>query len=144
MRHAIGIAVALAGVALGQVRGPGPDETVLVVLEGRLGPPPDERTAGATLQLDVKGERRAFQVERARVLRGERFGPDVVDEVSPFRPSLYLRGPDGLLMQIERAGPADRLAITGYYRSGSRNFLVSAVHVVDAAREHDGRPRGGR
>jgi hypothetical protein len=128
-------AVLLASAVLTRVAGdarlPIPAESpTLVVLEGRLGPPAPRRTAAADLELDVDGRRQRFQVSAARILRGSRLGADLLAELSPHRPSLFLRGPEELLRRLADARPEDRVEITGYHRTGSRDLLVSDVRVA--------------
>jgi len=65
-----------------------------------------------------------------RVLRGSFLGADLLAELSPQRPSLYLRAPDELLKKLESATPADRVELTGYHRTGSRDLLVSDVKIT--------------
>jgi len=110
------------------VQPPG-ESPALVVFEGRVGPPEPERSAAADLELDVGGTRLRFQVSRARVLRGSFLGADLLAELSPHRPSLYLRGPDELLKKLKVATPDDRVELTGYHRTGSRDLLVSDVQI---------------
>jgi len=110
------------------VQPPG-ESPALVVFEGRVGPPEPGRSAAADLELDVGGTRLRFQVSRARVLRGSFLGADLLAELSPHRPSLYLRGPDELLKKLKVATPDDRVELTGYHRTGSRDLLVSDVQI---------------
>ena len=110
------------------VQPPG-ESPALVVFEGRVGPPEPERSAAADLELDVGGTRLRFQVSRVRVLRGSFLGADLLAELSPHRPSLYLRGPDELLKKLKVATPDDRVELTGYHRTGSRDLLVSDVQI---------------
>jgi len=114
------------------VQPPG-ESPALVVFEGRVGPPEPGRSAAADLELDVDGTRVRFQVSRVRVLRGSFLGADLLAELSPHRPSLYLRGPDELLKKLRSATPDDRVELTGYHRTGSRNLLVSDVDVKPPA-----------
>ena len=109
---------------------PTPSESpALVVFEGRVGPPEPGRSAAADLELDVSRERLRFQVSRVRVLRGSFLGADLLAELSPQRPSLYLRGPDELLQKLKSTTPDDRVELTGYHRTGSRDLLVSDVQI---------------
>jgi hypothetical protein len=110
------------------VQPPG-ESPALVVFEGRVGPPEPGRSAAADLELDVGGTRLRFQVSRVRVLRGSFLGADLLAELSPHRPSLYLRGPDELLKKLKVATPDDRVELTGYHRTGSRDLLVSDVQI---------------
>ena len=114
------------------VQPPG-ESPALVVFEGRVGPPEPGRSAAADLELDIDGTRVRFQVSRVRVLRGSFLGADLLAELSPHRPSLYLRGPDELLKKLRSATPDDRVELTGYHRTGSRNLLVSDVDVKPPA-----------
>jgi hypothetical protein len=114
------------------VQPPG-ESPALVVFEGRVGPPEPGRSAAADLELDADGTRVRFQVSRVRVLRGSFLGADLLAELSPHRPSLYLRGPDELLKKLRSATPDDRVELTGYHRTGSRNLLVSDVDVKPPA-----------
>ena len=109
---------------------PPAESPALVVFEGRIGPPEPGRSAAADLELDVTGERLRFQVSRVRVLRGSFLGADLLAELSPHRPSLYLRGPDELLQKLKAAGPDVRVELTGYHRTGSRDLLVSDVKIT--------------
>ena len=124
------LAVVLAGVPMEK---PG-ESPALVVFEGRIGPPEAGRTAAADLELDVDRTRVRFQVSRVRVLRGSFLGADLLAELSPHHPSLYLRGPESLLRKLLEATPADRVELTGYHRTGSRDLLVSAVEIRSAGR----------
>ena len=121
------VALVLAGNVPSETPGESP---ALVVFEGRVGPPEPGRSAAADLELDVAGTRLRFQVSRVRVLRGSFLGADLLAELSPQRPSLYLRAPDELLKKLASATPADRVELTGYHRTGSRDLLVSDVKIT--------------
>jgi hypothetical protein len=129
MRFALLLAASALRLA-GNLPVPSPSESpALVVFEGRVGPPEPGRSAAADLELAVAGTPLRFQVSRVRVLRGSFLGADLLAELSPQRPSLYLRGPDELLQKLGSATPDDRVELTGYHRTGSRDLLVSDVQV---------------
>jgi hypothetical protein len=132
---AIGLVLALALVArapASEIPGDIGPRADLIRLEGRLGPPAPGRSAAADLELETPAGRMRLQVESARVLRGERSGPDFLDEVSAYRPSLLVQGPAEVLAKLTKATPGSRLVITGYHRSGSRTFALSSVEVEAA------------
>ena len=125
--------LALVPRVAAQVRPGGPVTTVLVRFDGRIGPPSARRSAAADLVLRV-GERDVrVQVEEARVLRGGRSGPDVLDELAGRWPSLYVRGPVSLLAPLAAAGSGERVVLTGNQRTGSREFFVTEVRVGGGA-----------
>ena len=119
--------------AAAQPRPGGPTRTILIRLEGRMGPPSSTRVAAASLLLQVGERTLQFQVDEARVLRGDRFGPDVLDELAGRWPSLFVRGPASLLQRLTAAGPGDRVVLTGYHRAGSREFALAEVKTADGA-----------
>jgi hypothetical protein len=101
-------------------------------LEGYVGAPARGRSSAADLAFEHGEKRIRFQVESARVIQGNRSGPDFLDEVSAAPAKLTVEGPDELLDELERAQPGNRVVLTGYHRTGSRNFAVSAVEVETA------------
>ena len=98
-----------------------------------MGPPSSNRVAAASLVLRVGDRDLQFQVDEARVLRGDRFGPDVLAELAGRWPNLFVRGPASLLQRFTAARPGDRAVLTGYHRAGSREFAVAEVKVADGA-----------
>lgn len=127
------VALALVKPATAQERPTGPTPTTLVRLEGRMGAPSSDRVAAADVVLRVGDRDLRFQVDEARVLRGDRFGPDVLAELAGRWPSLFARGPAPLLERLVAAGSGDRIVLTGYHRAGSREFSVAEVKVADGA-----------
>jgi hypothetical protein len=104
----------------------------LIRLEGRVGVRDPNRKGPADLDLQWDDTRVRLQVSRARVLRGNRLGEDFLAEIAPYEPSLFLQGDEALLERLRHAKPGDRVAVTGYHRTGSRTFEVSAVDAMPA------------
>jgi hypothetical protein len=63
------------------------------------------------------------------VVRGGLLGSEVHDDVRPFDPGFYLRGPADLLAKIRPTTAAETVVITATYHRGERNLLVSAVEM---------------
>jgi hypothetical protein len=120
--------VACAGTAVAQLRFP-QTRTALVRFEGTWGPPRQEHTAAADLLLERGKAHDRMQVEEARVITGDRSGPDVLAEAQARRPSFRLRGPVDLLARLDGAQPGEHVQMTGYLRSGSADLTLSSVVV---------------
>ena len=134
MRTALGmvLAVCVVGhVAAGE--SPVTSLNVQVLrFDGRLGPPAPHHVAAADLMLDAAGQRARMQVESLDVLMGDILAADVLAELYPLRPSLFLRGPEELVRRFGAARPGDHVVLTGYRHSGSRDLFLSAVEVEAA------------
>ena len=102
--------------------------TSLVRLDGTWGAP-QAGHAAADLSLEDGKTQRRMQVETARVLMGDRSGPDVLAEASGRRPGFRLRGPRELLDRLATANAGEHVEITGYLRSGSPDLQVTSVTV---------------
>jgi hypothetical protein len=127
----LALLVALSAAATDLPLGPG-SRTAQIRLEGYIGPPAPGRSSAADLVLEHDEKRIRFQVDSARVLQGNRSGPDFLDEVSAEPAKLIVEGPGELLAKLVAAQPAERVVLTGYHRSGSRNFAIAAVEVEPA------------
>jgi hypothetical protein len=66
------------------------------------------------------------------VLQGQRLGADMLADVQPYDPNLFVRGPHELLDRLARGGPADAVEMIGYVRTSSRVLLLSAVTIAPA------------
>lgn len=108
--------------------------TTLVRLEGTWGPPRPGHSAAADLELEHGDDEDRMQVETARILMGDRSGPDVLAEASARRPAFRVRGPRQLLARLDAAEPGQHVEITGYIRSGSTELQASSVIVGDQGR----------
>ena len=117
--------------ASGELRFP-QTRTTLVRFQGTWGPPQPGHVAAADLELEHGKVTARMQVETARVLMGDRSGPDVLAEASGRRPSFRLRGPRELLTRLDGARPGQHVEIAGYLRSGSPELELTAVTLGDA------------
>jgi hypothetical protein len=121
-----------AAVAAAQVGRPLGMRLIQIRLEGHVGAPDPKHRAAGDLTFRWGDTRVRFQAGRVVVTRGERLGADFLAEIAPYHSILILQGDDALLDRIRAAKPSDRLSITGYHRTGSRTFAVSAVDVKPA------------
>jgi len=134
MRQGVGVPIVLAvllalgGAAYARELPEQPLEVRVIRIEGHLGGR-GRAAPAATLVLDADGARYDLQVDHADVLRGSVLASDFLAEVSPYRPSLRLHGAPTELDALRTAKPESTVAITGYQRSGSRDFFVSQVEV---------------
>lgn len=129
--HAVaGVAALLLAISAHAAEPPSGEVSAvrLLRLVGHPGAPA-KRSAAAGLTLDVRGRTIRFQVERIDVLKGNVLGADVLAEVSPYNPSLRLRGATPILGRLETSTARDEVQITGWHRPGSRDLLVSDIHV---------------
>jgi hypothetical protein len=96
-------------------------------MDGYIGEPPAKRREMADLRLRVSGENVRFQVTSARVTSGSMKAANVFNQVRPYRPNFILRGPKELLATVRDAPPGTTLQISGQWRPGSQDLLVSSV-----------------
>src|SRR5262245_1978995 len=97
-------------------------------LNGYVGQPPSNGREMADLRLRAAGEDVRFQVTSARILSGSSMAPaNVFNQVRPYRPNFILRGPKDQLARVAHAPRGIVLRITGHWRPGSRDLLVSSV-----------------
>ena len=130
-RHALaGVAALLLAIPAPAAERPSGEVSAVRLLRF-VGHPggPGKRTAAAALTLDVRGRTIRFQVERVEVLKGDVLGAEVLAELSPYNPSLRLRGAPPILAKLEASTAHDEVQITGWHRAGSRDLLVSDIQV---------------
>ena len=101
--------------------------THLLRIDGYVGPRAEGRREMADLVLRANGKDVPFQVTSAIVLTGSSDPWTVFNQVRPYRPSFFLQGDRHLLGKVQHAAPGSRLRIQGYWRSGTRDFMVSSV-----------------
>ena len=96
-------------------------------MDGYVGQPPEDRREMADLRLRAAGEDVRFQVTGARMLTGSVSIQSFLNRVRPYSPNLILRGPKDLLARVAHAPRGAVLRITGSWRPGSQDLLVSSV-----------------
>ena len=133
MRAAAALGLAFtAAVAAAQFGRPSGVQLIQIRLEGHVGAPDPKHRAAGDLTFRWGNTRVRFQADRVVVTRGERLGADFLAEIAPYRSTLILQGDEALLDRIRTAKRSDRLSVTGYHRTGSRTFSVSAVDLKPA------------
>lgn len=107
----------------------------LIRLTGHVGDARAGETGTTNLVLDVAGSDKAFQLRQLDVVSGNRSSSEVLSQITPVKPSLYLRAPTSVLAPLDDASPDDTLVIQGFLRrDGGRNLQVSEVKVTAPAR----------
>ena len=71
-----------------------------------------------------------FVVEEIWVLSGDVASHDVLSEVEPYTPSMWLEGPREVIDRLVDADPERLLEVTGYFRRGVRMLMLSSVEPV--------------
>ena len=96
-------------------------------MDGYVGQPPRERREMADLRMRAAGKDVRFQVTSARVLTGSMAPANVFNQVRPYRPNFILRGPQDQLARVANAPRGAVLRISGRWRPGSQDLMVSSV-----------------
>ena len=96
-------------------------------MDGYVGQPPSGRREMADLRLRAAGKDVRFQVTSARVLSGNMKAASVFNQVRPYRPNFILRGPKQQLARVANAPRGTILRISGQWRPGSKDLMVSSV-----------------
>ncbi len=96
-------------------------------MDGYVGEPPSDRREMADLRLRAAGENVRFQVTSAKVLTGSMHAANVFNQVRPYRPNFILRGPRDQLARVANAPRGAVLRISGRWRPGSQDLMVSSV-----------------
>lgn len=96
-------------------------------MDGYVGQPAPGRREMADLRIRAAGEDVRFQVRSARVLTGGMSAANVFNQVRPYRPNFVLRGPKDQLRRLANAPRGAVLRISGRWRPGSQDLLVSSV-----------------
>ncbi len=104
-------------------------QVYLLRLEGHLGARRANDKGVTNLWLNHHGKSYRFQLSRLRVLTGDRLYSSIIAEVQPYRPNFFLRGADTMVQRLDNAAANDRIAITAYWRSGTRDLMVNEVTV---------------
>jgi len=105
---------------------------ITIQMDGYVGPPPHGRHEVADLRLGIDRDEVRFQVTNARLITGGTTAAAVFRQVRPLRPNFRLRGTPELLGRVAGAAPAAQLRITGTWRPGSRDLLLSSVEARPA------------
>jgi hypothetical protein len=107
----------------------------LIRLTGHVGAALAGETGTTNLTLNVDGSDNTFQLRQLDVLTGNRTASEVLSQITPVKPSLYLRAPSSVLKPVGEATPADTLVIQGFLRrDGGRNMQVSEVKITPSTR----------
>jgi hypothetical protein len=107
----------------------------LIRLTGHVGAPHAGETGTTNLVLNVHGTDNRFQLRQLDVVTGNRSASEVLSQITPVKPSLYLRAPGSVLAPLGDASPDDTLVIQGFLRrDGGRNLQVSDVKVTPPAK----------
>lgn len=107
----------------------------LIRLTGHVGEARAGETGTTNLVLNVAGSDKTFQLRQLDVVSGNRSSSEVLSQITPVKPSLYLRAPLSVLTPLGDASPDDTLVIQGFLRrDGGRNLQVSEVKVTPPAR----------
>jgi hypothetical protein len=103
----------------------------LIRLTGHVGDVRPGESGTTNLTLNVDGGDTTFQLRQLDVVTGNRSASEVLSQITPVKPSLYLRAPSSVLKPIGEATPADTLVIQGFLRrDGGRNMQVSEVKMT--------------
>jgi hypothetical protein len=131
------VVLAIVGALLGVPAHAG-DRTVmpeLIRLTGHVGAPHAGETGTTNLVLNVGGADSPFQLRQLDVVTGNRSSSEVLSQITPVKPSLYLRAPASVLAPLGDASPEDTLVIQGFLRrDGGRNLQVSEVKLTPPPR----------
>lgn len=107
----------------------------LIRMTGHVGAARPGETGTTNLVLNVGGTDSTFQLRQLDVVTGNRSSSEVLSQITPVKPSLYLRAPASVLTPLSDASPEDTLVIQGFLRrDGGRNLQVSEVKLTPAAR----------
>ena len=107
----------------------------LIRLTGHVGAPHAGETGTTNLVLNVGGADSTFQLRQLDVVTGSRSSSEVLSQITPVKPSLYLRAPASVLTPLSDASPDDTLVIQGFLgRDGGRNLQVSEVKLTPQKR----------
>jgi hypothetical protein len=116
-------AVAAAVSSSADQRGIGPRPLVLRI-DGHVGAARPGEPGLTDLTLRRGTATIPFHVTAIRVLAGEAYGPDVLDEVAPYDPNMTVSGTTALLDRLANAPADEPLRVIAYYRGGGARMLM--------------------
>jgi hypothetical protein len=117
-----GLAGGRPGIAEGRMAHP-----IRLRMDGYLGPPHAGRQEQADLTLRCGSTDLRFQVTEAMVVSGGGLASRVFDQVRPYHPNFFLRGPEEVLKPISHAAAGTSWRLVGTWRPSTRDFLVGSV-----------------
>jgi hypothetical protein len=99
----------------------------LLRLEGYVGNAPAGARAEAHLVLQYEGKNHAFDLTEMAVVTGDRSYSQVLQQVSPYEVSFFLRGSGPAVTALTNAARGQKLVLLGYNRVGSRDLMLAEV-----------------
>ena len=102
-------------------------------LVGYVGEAPACVRAQARLVLQFQGQNYNFDLTQTGVRSGNRSRGRLLQDIRPFQNTLILRGSAAALAPLTSASPGQRLHISGYHQSGSRELNVTEIRVEPAS-----------
>lgn len=124
----VAILLALAGGgSAGTVAQPGVPKPIEVRLQVYLGDKPEGLVPEASWVVACQGKQLRMHIRHIDVLTGDVSPSNIITDATPYRITFHLRGDPALLRRLAAAGPNQLLTLTGFFRTGSRQFLLSAV-----------------
>ena len=105
----------------------------LLFLEGYVGEAPAGVRPQARLVLQYQGQNYNFDLTRTGVKSGNRSSGRLLQDIRPFQNTLILRGSAASVAALTSASPGQKLRISGYHQSGSRELNVSETRTEPAS-----------
>jgi len=96
-------------------------------IEGYVGQAPADVRPQARLVLQYEGKSYPFDLTRTVVNTGSRSRNQLLQDIKPFQNTLVLHGGASTLGALTNASPGQKLVISGYHRSRSRELSVTQV-----------------
>lgn len=126
----IGFGVGVQAVSFSGGRIPGTPNINVIRLDGYLGPSvPSVREHGqSVLVLGVGGEKHLFELEHLKVLQGEVLPLGILTDIEAYHPNLILHAPKEIVDRLATA--SNQVEITGWYRTGTNDLIVSDVRTT--------------
>lgn len=109
---------------------PRPNE---IRIAGYIGEKPPGTVPETTWVVECLGKEYPFHVTRLQVLVGDLSYTDIIEEAKPYRVAFILRADDASLERFASTPPGQKIAVTAYQRTGSRDLLVAAIEQLPAA-----------
>jgi hypothetical protein len=107
----------------------------LVELTWHVGKPAPGESGGWDISLGIGLSATVYDLHLTgmRILNSGRLPLSVLSELEPYKPTFFLFGHNEQAARLAAATPADTVVITGYWRLGSRNLMLTALRVQPPA-----------